>query len=366
MAPDCDRLLAALLKELQLALSGLGRRHVARDPDVLAVALEAVRSVQWIDRRLQADQFVAAFAGLAKVGKSTLLNAMLGEEVTPRKSTPMTRIPIEFRHGEALQGTAEYRQSYRRVTEAASDAQQLRTFIERYATEGGEHATADVRRVRVTLPAAILSDGLTLSDTPGFGSVQLGNEAGGHAAALKEYLPNVHQLFWVVLFEQGVTRSEVEFFNACLRGICEDVVVTGCDAADTPADLLRFKKCFQESLGLNFLRFHFVSGKQALQATRCSDVAGLKASGLPGLTHRLNRIASRDSRRDILLMDLDALCADLGEWLRGKGLGPRAWPPTDWARLQHVARKMSVADDVGTECMGTRLARYLCPMEDNS
>ena len=52
-------------------------------------------------RRLDADVFRVLVAGEAKRGKSTLINALLGQEVLPTGVVPLTAIPTTVAHGPA-------------------------------------------------------------------------------------------------------------------------------------------------------------------------------------------------------------------------------------------------------------------------
>ena len=45
------------------------------------------------------ERYVVAIVGLSNVGKSTLINALLGQELAPRRNGPCTSCPVEFAAG---------------------------------------------------------------------------------------------------------------------------------------------------------------------------------------------------------------------------------------------------------------------------
>ena len=357
-----------LIKELQLTISAFARcwrgaelqpnTGQYQNPDFQKISVEAVRQLRWIQKRWEADQFLASFVGLSKVGKSTLLNAIFGQEVTPRRATPMTQVPIEFTHGHDYAVTVSYQRSFHRVSKTCANGDELRRVLEQYATEGGDHATTDVKRVEATLPADILANGLVIADTPGFGAAQIGDKEGTHNRALVNYLPNAHQVFWIILFEQGITQAEAAFYQTYLHGFCDDVVVTGCDDV-TETDKKRYHQWAEEHLGLSLMRFHFLSGKQALLAKLHNDPDGVEQSGISALEQRLKLMGSRNMREPALIQDLVLLCEDFGAWVKDRKLAANPWPPVEWKRLLYVAQNIRVEANGTPERMSEVLERCL-------
>lgn len=83
-----------------------------RIPEVQAVLCEARDLVLQFRQRLRsvAGRYVVAFAGLTNVGKSTLMNALLGAEIAPRLNGPCTSVAVEFEHGPGYSVTVRARQ----------------------------------------------------------------------------------------------------------------------------------------------------------------------------------------------------------------------------------------------------------------
>ncbi|MGV0790604.1 dynamin family protein [Mycolicibacterium sp. XJ1819] len=117
-----------------------------------------------IGRRLN-QPIRIALAGTLKAGKSTLVNALVGEDIAPTDATEATRIVTWFRHGPTPKVTANHRGGRRSNVPIGRDA-----------TEGGltfDFASLDPEDVvdlEVEWPAAELID-TTIIDTPGTSSL---------------------------------------------------------------------------------------------------------------------------------------------------------------------------------------------------
>jgi len=119
-----------------------------------------------IERRLNEPMRIA-LAGTLKAGKSTLVNALVGEDIAPTDATEATRIVTRFRHGPAPKVTANHRDGSRSnvpIARASGDQQRSLTFS--FAGLDPE----DVEDLDVEWPAAELID-TTIIDTPGTSSL---------------------------------------------------------------------------------------------------------------------------------------------------------------------------------------------------
>jgi ribosome biogenesis GTPase A len=104
-------------------------------------------------------------------GKSTLLNALLGQDVLPTSVIPLTAIPTFIRHA-ASPGARVHYQDGRTPEEFSSERiKEVTAFLLKYVTESGNPKNRlGVSQVDVLHPAAILARGVVLIDTPGIGS----------------------------------------------------------------------------------------------------------------------------------------------------------------------------------------------------
>jgi replication fork clamp-binding protein CrfC len=107
-----------------------------------------------------------ALAGTLKAGKSTLVNALVGEDIAPTDATEATRIVTWFRHGPIPKVTANHRGGRRSNVPIARGSNGSAGLTFDFASLDPE----DVADLDVEWPAAELIDA-TIIDTPGTSSL---------------------------------------------------------------------------------------------------------------------------------------------------------------------------------------------------
>ncbi|MGH3881423.1 MAG: dynamin family protein [Actinophytocola sp.] len=135
---------------------------------VLARSLDVYRGTPYAERlaglheRLDQPLRVAV-AGRVKAGKSTLLNALVGERLAPTDAGECTRIVTWYEDGHTYQVRAHLDNAAPRQLRFARENGQLDIDL-------GELKAEDVKELVVTWPAQALR-AVTLVDTPGIGSL---------------------------------------------------------------------------------------------------------------------------------------------------------------------------------------------------
>ncbi|GLP77895.1 isoniazid-inducible protein iniC [Mycobacterium antarcticum] len=117
--------------------------------------------LDWIGRRLN-QPIRIALAGTLKAGKSTLVNALVGEDIAPTDATEATRIVTWFRNGATPKVTANHRGGRRSNVPISRGAGLTFDFA--------SLEPDDVIDLDVEWPAAELID-TTIIDTPGTSSL---------------------------------------------------------------------------------------------------------------------------------------------------------------------------------------------------
>jgi hypothetical protein len=110
-----------------------------------------------------------AIAGKIKAGKSTLLNALVGDELAPTDEGECTRIVTWYRHGLTYRVTMQPRNGLPCQVPFTRDVGPIEVQLRNIAADEVESLTVD-------WPAPLL-DRMTLIDTPGIGSLSVDTSA---------------------------------------------------------------------------------------------------------------------------------------------------------------------------------------------
>ena len=113
-------------------------------------------------KALHAAPYTVVIAGSQRVGKSTLVNALLRTEISPVEAFPTTAVPIMFRSALVTGAVAVFADGRRERIEATVDG--LRPYATQRENSGNAKAVA---AVEVSLPNDVLARGISLADAPG-------------------------------------------------------------------------------------------------------------------------------------------------------------------------------------------------------
>ncbi|MDX9976069.1 MAG: dynamin family protein, partial [FCB group bacterium] len=277
VSPECDT--ALLLAELQRLLEGSG-----------PVLAKEVRRVSELSERLGRGRFHLAVLGQFKRGKSTLLNALLGEAILPTSVVPLTAVPTFLRWGETAMVRVARANGHAPEEYTGNSTLEREGFLRKYVTEEENPKNRlEVTEVEVLLPSSLLANGVVLIDTPGIGSTYRHN-----TEATLNFLPQCDAALFLVSADPPITEVEVAF----LREVRERAprlffVLNKIDYLDKDerVETIRFlRKTLCEQVGIGEEDPIFaVSARQGLRARLAEDDALWRDSGLGGLEAHLVR-----------------------------------------------------------------------------
>ena len=162
--------------------------------------------------RINEGRFFVACVGQFKRGKSTLLDAFVGEQILPTGVVPVTNVPTVLRYGNTR--TARVLMEGRWQTIRPEDLPQ-------YVSEELNPANKErVDGVEVFLPSPLLSSGMCLVDTPGIGSVFSAN-----TETTKDFIPQIDAAILVLGADPPISGEELALMEAVSANVNEILIV---------------------------------------------------------------------------------------------------------------------------------------------
>ena len=255
-------------------------------------------------RKLEEDRFHLVVVGEFNHGKTTFVNALLGEQALPVGVTPTTATIHHIRWADKPEATVVTTSGERRSVPFAE--------AKRFAVGGGASGD-DVDYLEIGYPAALLKERILLVDTPGVNDLSL-----QRADITYSYIPRADAVLFLLDAGQILKESERVFLNDKLLKASRDkivFVITKWDllSAEEQREALAYAKNHLADLVKAPVVFP-VSAELALSGNR-------DGSGLPELVAHLTRFLAEERGR--ILLD-NALGEGLGvSELLGKGIDAR-------------------------------------------
>ncbi|MFJ4771330.1 dynamin family protein [Streptomyces uncialis] len=165
----------------------------------------------------------AAVVGEVSVGKSTLVNALVGQDVLPAATEALSAVTVELRHGPRTRATVGLHDGTDAVTRELTEREQLLVYL---TTRGEKQVTirhgrdTQVLWAVVALPSPLLKEGLRLTDTPGVGGLDPAHRRQTLAA-----LSNTDAVLFVILPGEPISASELRFLAESVHRVSSYVIV---------------------------------------------------------------------------------------------------------------------------------------------
>jgi len=243
--------------------------------------------------KLRQNRFHLVVLGAFKRGKSTLINALLGEALLPTAIVPLTSVVTILTYGEQVKIEVRFHDGSKKLI----NPPELVNFITERGNPGNRKG---VREVEITYPSDYLKDGVCIIDTPGVGSIYSHNSEVAY-----NYLPYVDAAVFVVTVDPPLSAAEHEF----LRDIREYVhklffVLNKIDYVEEPErrEALEFtRQVLQADLETDRVLIFPLSAKLALEGKHNGHPELLTASHLPEFEEHLRQFLYREKGRVLLL-----------------------------------------------------------------
>jgi len=176
-------------------------------------AMPVVEEARDLAARVSEGRFYVACVGQFKRGKSTLINALIGQPVLPTGFIPVTAVPTVIRFGE--RANARVRTHNGAWTDIAISE------LKQYVTEElNPENHKGVQGVEVFVPSPLLASGMCFVDTPGLGSVFTGN-----TAATQALIPHIDAALVVIGADPPLAGEELNLVEAVAKQVRELIFV---------------------------------------------------------------------------------------------------------------------------------------------
>ena len=272
-----------------------------------------IEDIKATSKNLSSGVFRLMVLGDMKRGKSTFLNALIGEKLLPSDVNPCTAVLTVLRYGTEKQVTVHFNDG--------KSPQQLdfATFKHKYTIDPSEAkrleqeqkpAFPDVEYAVVEYPLPLLSKGIEIIDSPGLNDTEARNELS------LSYINNCHAILFVLRASQPCTLGERRYLENYIkgRGLTVFFLINAWDQVREslidPDDVdelqeaeVRLRQVFSANLAeyceiegndIYDERVFEVSSIQALRRRLKDSQAALNGTGFPEFMAALNTFLTRE------------------------------------------------------------------------
>ncbi|ESA38577.1 dynamin family protein [Leptolyngbya sp. Heron Island J] len=176
---------------------------------------QTIEDMHTASQNLRRGVFRLLVLGDMKRGKSTFLNALIGENLLPSDVNPCTALLTVLRYGPEKKVTVHF------VDGRAAEALDFAEFKQRYTIDPAEAkqletnqelAFPDVSHAVVEYPLPLLEKGVEIVDSPGLNDTEARNELS------LGYINNCHAILFVLRATQPCTLAERRYLENYIKG----------------------------------------------------------------------------------------------------------------------------------------------------
>lgn len=155
-------------------------------------------------RNLQNGEMIVPVLGMQGMGKSTMINAILKENILPNDTDETTCVPVEVKYGEQEFAEAFFINSQNK--EILHTREELNVFVDNNYNPANKKG---VSRIVLYRKNELLESGLVIVDLPGVGSLTKENET-----TTKRYVENLCTAIFVIPTVPTIRKMEALFIKA--------------------------------------------------------------------------------------------------------------------------------------------------------
>lgn len=302
-------------KEKKNTLVGLIRESSEVINDISLT--QYAEGLKQLGSKVDNDTFKIQIVGTFKNGKSTFINALLGEDILPTKILPCTAVINEIKYGETKKAILNFRNPLPETllsdipaaTLAHMKAHSMKDVppmeidydrISDYVTIPVDGDPKEISlmspylSVELFYPSPLLKEGVEIIDSPGL------NENDERTAVTIDYLDKADAIIFLLDATKACAKDEmVTIENILVPKGFDDMffVVNRFDLVSSreQADVKRFIECHVKQYTTN--EIYCISALNAIEGKVENDQDKLVKSGLPPFEKRLAEYLSKDKGR---------------------------------------------------------------------
>ena len=258
---------------------------------------DTAKSLQQLVDLVQSDAFKVLVLGEFKRGKSTFINAILGDEILPAYAKPCTAIINEVKWGEARRALLHYAQPV--DAQPISPQEVAVEELEKYIVIQDDVRESQENRfdkVELFWPLPLCENGVEIIDSPGL------NEHDIRQKITMDYLSRVDAILFVLSCEALASKSELDVIDNILKPTGHEDIFFICNRFN----MIREKeKADVKEYGISRLaprtrgpeRVFFISALDALEGRVENDEERVKNSGIIQVEQELERFLATERGR---------------------------------------------------------------------
>lgn len=166
-------------------------------------------------QNVQNPELIVPILGSQGMGKSTLINAILGANILPNDADETTCVPVEIRYGTNEKAVVYFQSGEKAEIELSCDS--LREFVDNNENDGNEKR---VSHIALETPCELLKRGLVIVDLPGVGSLTQNN----HETTMR-YIRQLCTAIFVIPTVPTIRRSEEVFIRGAWSSFSSAIFV---------------------------------------------------------------------------------------------------------------------------------------------
>ncbi|MBM7702345.1 dynamin family protein [Metabacillus iocasae] len=251
-------------------------------------------SLDVLNKDMEEDVFMIVTVGEFNNGKSTFLNALLGEDVLPTGITPTTATINAITWGDKREFQVHKVNS--KAEQPTKRIEDLNQFI-----ASSDFNPKEIEYLKIFNPSAVLKDKMVLVDTPGLNDINT-----IRSNVTYQFIPRADVIFFIVNISAPLRKTEYTFLSETLlkQGLDRIIFIANfIDRIEEEEDevnevLIDIQNRIKASSGLKQVDVFPLSAYEALTGKLDNDEELIRISGITAIEERMKQLCQSGSRSE--------------------------------------------------------------------